>query len=168
MKEGWINSDILSTGLIQLQCATPVITRVGMTFTISCVMPADAAIYYSINGGSETLYSGPVAFTNDQLPITVTAVAKHSGYTDSEEASITLRNGSGTPEDPYLISGDSDFSTFITDVNNGTAADKCFKLISDISASGVAEITTNFTMYFISNLSYFYFWSFCIKKYSSI
>ena len=145
VKEGWINSDILSTGLIQLQCATPVITRVGMTFTISCVMPADAAIYYSINGGSETLYSGPVAFTNDQLPITVTAVAKHSGYTDSEEASITLRNGSGTPEDPYLISGDSDFSTFITDVNNGTAADKCFKLISDISASGVAEITTNFT-----------------------
>lgn len=145
VKEGWINSDILSTGQIQLQCATPVITRVGMTFTISCVMPADAAIYYSINGGSETLYSGPVAFTNDQLPITVTAVAKHSGYTDSEEASITLRNGSGTPDDPYLISGDSDFSTFITDVNNGTAADKCFKLISDISASGVAEITTNFT-----------------------
>ena len=145
MKEGWINSDILSTGQIQLQCATPVITRVGMTFTISCVMPADAAIYYSINGGSETLYSGPVAFTNDQLPITVTAVAKHSGYTDSEEASITLRNGSGTPDDPYLISGDSDFSTFITDVNNGNAADKCFKLISDISASGVAEITTNFT-----------------------
>ena len=145
VKEGWINSDILSTGLIQLQCATPVITRVGMTFTISCVMPADAAIYYSINGGSETLYSGPVAFTNDQLPITVTAVAKHSGYMDSEEASITLRKGSGTPEDPYLISGDSDFSTFITDVNNGTAADKCFKLISDISASGVAEITTNFT-----------------------
>ena len=145
VKEGWINSDILSTGLIQLQCATPVITRVGMTFTISCVMPADAALYYSINGGSETLYSGPVAFTNDQLPITVTAVAKHSGYMDSEEASITLRNGSGTPDDPYLISGDSDFSTFITDVNNGTAADKCFKLISDISASGVAEITTNFT-----------------------
>lgn len=145
VKEGWINSDILSTGQIQLQCATPVITRVGMTFTISCVMPADAAIYYSINGGSETLYSGPVAFTNDQLPITVTAVAKHSGYMDSEEASITLRNGSGTPDDPYLISGDSDFSTFITDVNNGTAADKCFKLISDISASGVAEITTNFT-----------------------
>ena len=145
VKEGWINSDILSTGQIQLQCATPVITRVGMTFTISCVMPADAAIYYSINGGSETLYSGPVAFANDQLPITVTAVAKHSGYMDSEEASITLRNGSGTPDDPYLISGDSDFSTFITDVNNGTAADKCFKLISDISASGVAEITTNFT-----------------------
>jgi hypothetical protein len=145
VKEGWINSNILSTGQIQLQCATPVITRVGMTFTISCVMPADAAIYYSINGGSETLYSVPVAFTNDQLPITVTAVAKHSGYMDSEETSITLRNGSGTPDDPYLISGDSDFSTFITDVNNGTAADKCFKLISDISASGVAEITTNFT-----------------------
>ena len=145
VKEGWINSDILSTGLIQLQCATPVITRVGKTFTISCVMPADAIIYYSINGGSETLYSGPVAFTNDQLPITVTAVAKHSGYTDSEEASITLQNGSGTPDNPYLISGDSDFSDFITNVNNGTAADKCFMLISDISASGVAEITTNFT-----------------------
>ena len=145
VKEGWINSDILSTGLIQLQCATPVITRVGKTFTISCSLPADAAIYYSINGGSETLYSGPVAFTNDQLPMTVTAVAKHSSFTDSEEASIVLQNGSGTPEDPYLISGDTDFTDFVTNVNNGTAADKCFKLIFDVSASGTDAITTEFT-----------------------
>ena len=96
VKEGWINSDILSTGQIQLQCATPVITRVGKTFTISCSLPADATLYYSINGGSETLYSGPVAFTNDQLPMTVTAVAKHSSFTDSEEASVVLHNGSGS------------------------------------------------------------------------
>lgn len=145
VKEGWINSDILSTGQIQLQCATPIITRVGKTFTISCSLPADAIIYYSINGGSETLYSGPVAFTNDQLPLTVTAVAKHSSFTDSEEASVVLQNGSGTPEDPYLISGDTDFTDFVTNVNNGTAADKCFKLIFDVSASGTDAITTEFT-----------------------
>ena len=150
VKEGWINSDILSTGQIQLQCATPIITRVGKTFTISCSLPADAIIYYSINGGSETLYSGPVAFTNDQLPLTVTAIAKHSGYTDSEEASVVLQNGSGTPEDPYLISGDADFTDFVANVNNGTAADKCFKLIADVTA-GVTSITTEYTGVFDGN-----------------
>ena len=54
VKEGWINSDILSTGLIQLQCATPVITRVGKTFTISCVMPADASTTNNSNCSSQT------------------------------------------------------------------------------------------------------------------
>ena len=150
VKEGWINSDILSTGQIQLQCATPVITRVGKTFTISCSLPADATLYYSINGGSETLYSGPVAFTNDQLPMTVTAVAKHSSFTDSEEASVVLHNGSGTPEDPYLISGDTDFTDFVANVNNGTAADKCFKLIVDVTA-GATPITTEYTGVFDGN-----------------
>ena len=144
VKENMIISTV-GSGSVKLQCATPVITRSGMTFTLLCSMPTNANLYYTIGGGAETLYSGPVAFTADQIPTTVTAVARHSDYTESDQASMELKNGEGTPDDPYLISGDSDFSNFITNVNNGTDANKCFKLISDISASGVAEITTNFT-----------------------
>ena len=144
VKENMITSAV-GSGTVKLQCATPVITRDGMTFTLSCDKPSDAALYYSLGGGTETLYSGPVAFTSDQLPTTVTAVAKHSDYTDSEESSMELRNGSGTPEDPYLIYGSTDFTNFVTNVNNGTTASASYKLGSEISASGTDAITTEFT-----------------------
>ncbi len=144
VKENMITSDI-GSGSVKLQCATPVITRDGMTFTLSCDKPSDAALYYSLGGGTETLYSGPVAFTSDQLPMTVTAVARHSDYTESEEASMEMINGSGTPEDPYMIYGYSDFANFVTNVNNGTTASASYKLGSDVSASGADAITEEFT-----------------------
>lgn len=145
VKENMITSE-MGSGSVKLQCATPVITRVGMTFTLSCSMPTNASLYYTLGGGSETLlYSGPVAFTSDQLPMTVTAVARHSDYTDSEEASMEMINGSGTPEDPYLIYGSTDFTNFVTNVNNGTTASASYKLGSDVSASGTDAITTEFT-----------------------
>ena len=144
VKENMITSAV-GSGSVKLQCATPVITRNGLIFTLSCSMPTNATLYYTLEGGSETLYSGPVAFTTDQLPMTVTAIARHSDYTESGEASMELTKGTGTPEDPFLISGDSDFSDFITNVKSGTVADKCFKLISDVSASGADAITMAFT-----------------------
>ena len=144
VKAGMITSAV-GSGLVKLQCATPVITREGLTFTLSCSKPIDAKLYYTLGGGSETLYSEPVAFTADQLPITVTAVARHDNYTQSETASMLLKNGAGTPEDPYLIYGSTDFSNFITNVNNGgDYASASYKLGSDVSASGVATITTTF------------------------
>ena len=144
VKAGMIPSAV-GSGTVKLQCATPVITRDGMTFTLSCSKPTDASLYYTLGGGSETLYSGPVAFTSDILPITVTAVARHDNYTQSETASMLLKNGTGTTEDPYLIYGSTDFSNFITNVNNGTAASACYKLGSDVSASGADAITEEFT-----------------------
>ena len=144
VKENMITSAV-GSGTVTLQCATPVITRDGMTFTLSCDKPSDAALYYSLGGGTETLYSGPVAFTSDQLPMTVTAVARHSDYTESEEASMEMINGSGTPEDPYLIYGSTDFTNFITNVNNGTTASASYKLGSDVSASGTDAITVAFS-----------------------
>ena len=89
VKAGMITSAV-GSGLVKFQCATPVITRDGMTFTLSCSKPADAKLYYTLEGGSETLYSGPVAFTSDILPITVMAVARHDNYTESETASMLL------------------------------------------------------------------------------
>jgi hypothetical protein len=145
IKAGMITSAV-GSGTVVLQCATPVITRDGLAFTLSCSMPTDANLYYTLGGGPETLYSGPVAFTPGQLPMAVTAVARHDDYTQSETASMLLKNGNGTPEDPYMIYSTSDFTNFITNVNNnGTAASASYKLGSDISASGTNEITTAFT-----------------------
>ena len=145
VKENMITSAV-GSGTVILQCATPVITRYGTTFSISCKMPTDATFYYSLDGSTPTtLYSGPVSFTIDQLPMTVTAVAKHNNYTDSESATFELKNGQGTPEDPYLIYSDTDFANFVSDVNAGTISSACYKLMVDVSASGVDPITTPFT-----------------------
>lgn len=151
VKENMIPSAV-GSGSVTLQCATPVITRDGMTFSISCSMPTDASLYYSLDGTTPaTLYSGPVSFTIDQLPLTVTAVAKHANYTDSESATFELINGSGTASDPYLIYGDTDFANFISNVNNGTTSSACYKLETDVSASNTSAITTAFTGTFDGN-----------------
>ena len=144
VKENMFISEV-GSGSVILQCATPVITRVGMTFILSCSLPTDAILYYRLDGGSETEYNGPVSFTTDQLPMTVTAVARHGDYTQSETATFELMNGSGTPTDPYLIYSTTDFSDFVTNVNNGTTASASYKLGIDVSASGTAAITTAFT-----------------------
>ena len=58
-------------------------------------------------------------------------------------------SGSGTPEDPYLITSDDDYSTFVAIVNDdGTgpvAATKYYKITGDINASGVGSITRTFS-----------------------
>lgn len=144
VKENAITSDV-GSGTVTLKCETPVITRVGFSFTLSCSMPSGASIYYTLNGGSEILYSGPVSFTSGQLPLTVTAVARHSSYNQSDLATVVLTNGSGTLGDPYLIYTDEDYSNFVTNVNNGTTSSACYKLEIDVSASGTNPITTTFT-----------------------
>ena len=160
VKENMITSAVKS-GTVKLQCATPVITREGMTFTLSCSFPTEANLYYKLDGSSEVAYDGtPVSFTSDQLPMTVTAVARHSNYTESETASFELLNGSGTSDDPYLIYSATDFANFITNVNNGTTASAFYKLETDVSGSGVDAITTAFTgtfdggMHIISGLGH--------------
>ncbi len=148
VKDNMITSAV-GNGTVKLQCATPVITRNGLTFTLSCSMPTNAKLYYTIDGSeptvSSTPYSEPVAFTPGQLPMTVTAVATHSDYTDSEVSSMEMINGSGTSDDPYMIYGSTDFTNFVSNVNNGTTASASYKLGSDVSASGTDAITTAFT-----------------------
>ena len=151
VKENMITSAV-GSGSVKLQCATPVITREGLTFTLSCSEPTDAILYYTLGGGPEVAYPGtPVSFDAALLPMTVTAVARHNDYTESETASMELKNGSGTPDDPYLIYGSTDFTDFVTNVNNGTTASACYKLGSDVSAAGIAAITSEFTGTFDGN-----------------
>lgn len=142
VKEGMVTS-VVGSGTFMLKCAAPVITRIGTTFTLSCSFPIDASLYYTLGSGSETLYSGPVSFTTEQLPINVTAVARHDNYTQSETATMELKNGSGTSDDPFLIFSVSDFSNFVNSVNNGSSAS--YKLGIDIAAGGVGAITEPFT-----------------------
>ena len=145
VKENMITSAV-GNGTVMLQCATPVITRDGMKFTLSCSFPTDADLYYKLDGGSEVAYDGtPVSFTTGQLPMTVTAVARHSNYTESETASFELLNGSGTPDDPYLIYSTTDFTNFVSKVNDETTSSACYKLEIDVSGSDVDAITTAFT-----------------------
>ena len=145
VKENMITSAV-GSGSVKLKCAAPVVTRDGMQFTLSCSMPTDATLYYSIGSGSETQYNNsPVTFTSDQLPVVVTAVAKHSDYYDSDPTSLTLTKGEGTASSPYLIYGASDFTNFVTNVNNGTTADKCYLLCTDVSASGISAIIEEFS-----------------------
>ena len=160
VKENMITSAV-GSGTVMLQCATPVITRNGMTFTLSCSFPTDANLYYKLDGGSEMTYSGtPVSFTSDQLPMTLTAVARHNNYTQSETASFELLNGTGTPADPYLIYSATDFTNFVSKVNEGTTSSACYKLEIDVSGSGIDAITMAFTgtfdggMHTISNLGH--------------
>ena len=151
VKENMIPSAV-GSGTVTLQCATPIITRDGMSFSISCSMPTDATFYYSLDGSTpSTSYSGPVSFTSGQLPMTVKAVAKHANYNDSEYATFELLNGTGTSSDPYLIYGATDFANFISNVNAGTTSSACYKLETDISASGASAITTAFTGTFDGN-----------------
>lgn len=145
VKENMITSAV-GSGSVMLQCATPVIIRNGMSFSIACSLPSDATIYYSLDGTSPTTaYSEAVDFTVSQLPMTVSAVAKHADYTDSGVATFILKNGDGTVADPYLIYSVSDFANFISNVNAGTTSSACYKLETDVSASGASAITTAFT-----------------------
>lgn len=160
VKEGMINS-IVGSGTVMLQCAAPVITRDDMTFILSCSMPTDATFYYSLDGSTPaTVYNGPVSFTSGQLPMTVTAVARHSNYTDSETSSLELKNGSGTSADPYLIYGATDLANFVTNVNAGTTSSAYYKLEVDVSGSSAGVISNAFTgtfdggMHTISNLGH--------------
>ncbi len=144
VKENMITSAV-GSGTVTLQCATPVISRDGLRFTISCSLPADANIYYRLDGGTEVQYQGtPVSFTSDQLPMTVTAVARHNSYTQSETATRVLKNGAGTESDPYLIYGTSDFTHFVNDVNSGTTTTAFYKLGTNVSANGIGAITADF------------------------
>ncbi len=154
VKAGMITS-VVCSGTVKLKCATPVITRDGLTFTLSCSMPTDATLYYilyTLGGGSEETYTGtPVSFTSEQLPMTVTAVARHDDYTQSEITSMEFINGSGTTDDPYMIYGTTDLSNFVANVNAGTTSSAYYKLGSDVSASGIDAVTTPFTGTFDGN-----------------
>lgn len=140
VKEGWITSDVYSSGQIRLQCATPVIKREkGNKFSISCAFPAeDVSIYYTIDGtttptSESSLYSEAVSISSSSYPITIKAIAMASGYDDSEITETTIEK-SLTAKDGYLeIASEGDFELFVSLAKTAEGATNNYRVTDDIS-----------------------------------
>ena len=140
--------------VVTFKCATPVVKRgTGKTFVISCSYPTeDVSIYYSIDGSTPTtLYepdeeTGGIAFTGSS--VTIKAVAKATGYTDSDEAERTITEslqGGGTSGDPYLIESAGDFDEFVKKMRDNTDLDKYYQVTDDFSVGQIQSYSATFT-----------------------
>lgn len=157
VKDGWINSPIFTSELIEFACATPVIRKTSpTTFTIECNFPTSGVeIRYTIGNGTQDAptastgleYSGPVTFDINDLPFTIKAIAVAENYTNSEIAIKELAKSLLPGDDGYYeISSDLDFKTFIDMVDGeGDGAGYKYKITTDINASGTLAISKPFT-----------------------
>ena len=143
VKDGMINSGV-GTGSVMLQCAKPIITRVGDYATISCSFPsAGVSIYYTLNGGtpssSSTPYSGNIPVTNGDV---IRAIAIATNYLDSEVAERIIRSPLTPTDGIYYINSDEDFETFV-DMANADGASFHYVLQANVNAS--TAITQDFS-----------------------
>ena len=157
VKEGLINSTV-GSGSVTLKCAKPVIIRSGdpgnYSVTISCAFPTTGVtIYYSINEEGDPAITGDV-YSNNPIPVSigdvVRAIAKASGYDDSDMATKTIREEL-TPdgEGNYHITNQTEFETFVDMANDTDGASHHYILEADVTA--VAEIAEPFTGIFDGN-----------------
>ena len=165
VKEGWINSDVGgSDGLIELQCAQPVIRRgSGNTISITCDFPTEGvSFYYTIDGsttpsytlvpGGEptivgTLYDKDHPYEIQSFPITVKAIAVAEGYKNSSVATETITADLVLDGGYYLIASAGDFEKFVTMANTAEGAGYNYRVTGDftVSSSFNSEITQTFT-----------------------
>ena len=161
VKSGCLNSAVATTTeAIKLKCAKPSFKRLGNKLKISGSFPSsEYSIKYEIadNGGtpadpssSSSTYTELLDLSSYTPPITVKAYVSATGYVDSDNNSFTISSwGSGTETDPYVISTQEEFNTFVTNVNTNAndEANKYYQLIVDVN--GGSAITTLFTGGFI-------------------
>ena len=157
IKNGCLNSDVATTSeAIKLKCAKPSIKRMGKKLNVSCSFPSSGyTIKYTIddNGGtpadpnsSSSTYTEPIDVSEKTPPITIKAYVTAEGYADSDNNTFTLSSwGNGTAADPYIISTQEEFNSFVSNVNanSNNEADKYYQLIIDVN--GGSEIETTFT-----------------------
>lgn len=151
VKDGWINSPVMTTGTIVISCAQPVIRKTAPNkFTIQCNFPTSGvSIYYTTDGStptpSSTLYNGEVTFDPSNLPFTIKAIATATNYSNSEVAAKTL-SAELTPDNDgyYEIASVEDFEKFAQMMTSGEV-NKKFKIINDIALSGNETFTEPFT-----------------------
>ena len=151
VKAGSITSAI-GTSTVTYGCAAPIIRRgIGKTFTMECTYPTTGVtIYYTTDGTdpttSSTQYVSAVSF--DDWPITVKAIAIAAGYSNSVVSEKTINEGLDMDGDVYLIHSAGDLATFVSMVNkneDGEGASAHYRLMANVSGSGISEITTPFT-----------------------
>jgi hypothetical protein len=89
----------------------------GSTVSISISdSTANAAIYYTLNDGTPTLYSGPIPLAASDAPYTITATASELGYTPSSQATATYTVDNLAPNFTVTV------SPFAVDLSPGTSA----------------------------------------------
>ena len=161
VKSGCLNSAVATTTeAIKLKCAKPSFKRLGNKLKISGSFPSsEYSIKYEIagNGGtpadpssSSSTYTDLLDLSSYTPPITVKAYVSATGYADSENNAFTISSwGSGTETDPYVISTQEEFNSFVTNVNTNAndEANQYYQLIVDVN--GGSAITTPFTGGFI-------------------
>lgn len=159
-KENMIPSAV-GSGMVTLQCATPVIRRLNNTsFTATCAFPSTGVtIYYTTDGSTPTTSNSsfsPGSAMSISLPATVKAIAVATNYSNSAVAIANLTEGmggSGIAADPYTIEYQSDVEDFIAKANDPDEASKYYKVTATapLDFSGVAAITEPFSGTFDGN-----------------
>ena len=146
VKDGMINSEV-GSGSVSLKCAKPIFTRTGNEITISCAFPTSGiSIYFTRDGSIPTneseLYSGDaISVTTGQ---TIKAIAKATGYSDSDVTSKTIFAPLNLDENgKYLLTSQSDFENFIDMASTAEYANGHYILQVDVTAG--PEITIPFT-----------------------
>ena len=157
IKNGCFNSDVATTPeAIKLKCAKPSIKRIGKKLDVSCSFPSSGyTIKYTIADNGDTpsdpkslgsTYTGAIDVSDYTPPITINAYVTAEGYTDSDNNTFTLSSwGNGTEADPFIISTQEEFDSFVSNVNTNSdnEAGKYYQLIIDVN--GGSAITTPFT-----------------------
>ena len=155
VKDGWINSAVMTSGTITFTCATPVIRKASATtFTINCSFPATGVtIRYTKGDGTQaaptestgTVYDGDVTFSNSELPFTIKAIAVATDYNNSTIVTKTFKMSIVPGDDGYYEIADADdFEKFI-DMVNSDDPDKKYKITADITVSNTSAIEVPFT-----------------------
>lgn len=176
VRSHYTNSGVVSKACT-LKVATPVITGLGSSFTITCATEG-ATIYYetstvdmasvSTPTTSSSSYSAAVAITQTTY---VKAIAVKAGYTDSEVASQTCDyssagvktaifstsdfSGQGTSSTGSAISATVDGITFACDKGYGTTQIRCYKggVITISSSKTITEIRFTFSSTYTGGMS---------------
>ena len=128
-------SEVAELKVDWFKVATPTFVQYGNTLTISCDTE-NATIYYTIGGGEESVYSGPIILQDESV---VTAVGRLEGYHDSEIA--TWHPGQTSVPTPVIS---RDGNTVI--VSDGDGVDSDYPIMYHYTTDGT-QPTENSTLY---------------------
>ena len=155
VKAGYITSDVSDLfSATKLKCANPVVQRNNDgTYKLTCEYPEDVTVYYTDDSTTPTTDSytdtWPVGTSLSFAPgTTIKLIATAPDYENS--AIVTKRifdtfpEGTGTKEDPYLISTSDLFYTFLDLVDNDGQNGKFYQVTADLDISNSSAISRAF------------------------
>lgn len=101
-------------------CASPVVTYDDVNNQIVISSTQGANVFYTINGGNNTLYEGPIDNTNTGSPKTIRAVcARRTDQTDASDAVTIVLNPTITLSDASIPYDGNNHQPGITSIMDG-------------------------------------------------